>query len=61
MAISLVFGIMFATVLTLLVVPALYLAVNDLRRVIRWLRHGGAYPAPESVEEAYQARAVVTG
>jgi len=61
MAISLVFGIMFATVLTLLVVPALYLIVNDLRRVIRWLRRGGAYPAPESVDEACRARAVAGG
>jgi len=52
MATSLAFGIMFATVLTLFVVPALYLAVNDARRMIHWLRYGGAYPQAELVEEA---------
>ena len=51
MVISLTFGLMLATVLTLLVVPALYLAVNDLHRVVWWLRRGGAYPSPEAVAE----------
>ncbi|HUU81964.1 MAG TPA: efflux RND transporter permease subunit [Phycisphaerae bacterium] len=51
MVISLTFGLIFATVLTLLVVPALYLLVNDARRFIRWLRNGGAFPSPEAVEE----------
>ena len=49
MAISLVFGLAFATVLTLVVVPALYLGVLDLRRVARWLRRGGAYPTAQAV------------
>ena len=52
MAVSLSFGLMFATVLTLFVVPALYLIVNDARRAAHWLVHGGAYPAPELLEEA---------
>lgn len=52
MALSLAAGLMFATVLTLFVVPAMYLAVNDVRRFLRWLRYGGGYPAPEQVEEA---------
>jgi multidrug efflux pump subunit AcrB len=51
MVISLSFGLIFATLLTLLAVPALYMAVNDFRRVIRWLHRGGDYPTPESVEE----------
>jgi multidrug efflux pump subunit AcrB len=50
MAVSLAFGLIAATVLTLVVVPSLYLLVNDARRTARWLRHGGAYPPPESVE-----------
>ena len=54
--IALAFGLIFATGLTLLVVPALYLATNDLRRVIRWLVRGGDYPAAEAVE-----RGEVTG
>ncbi|MFH0980045.1 MAG: efflux RND transporter permease subunit [Planctomycetota bacterium] len=49
MAISLAFGLVFATLLTLVVVPALYLAMIDLRRAVRWLRRGGAYPSAESV------------
>jgi len=58
MAISLVFGIAFATVLTLVVVPSLYLVVNDVRRFIRFLRYGGEYPRAELVEEAYRDRTV---
>ena len=56
MAISLVFGLAFATAITLLLVPALYMLMNDLRRWLRWLRVGGAYPAAEWVEEAYAQR-----
>ena len=56
MAISLSFGVMFATVLTLFVVPATFLLVNDARRLVRWLRYGGPYPAPELVEEATRER-----
>lgn len=37
MAISLSFGVLFATVTTLFSVPALYLIVDDLRRGIRWV------------------------
>ena len=35
MAISLAFGILFATVITLLLVPALYLILNDLKNVFK--------------------------
>jgi multidrug efflux pump subunit AcrB len=52
MAVSLSFGLMFATALTLFVVPALYLIVNDGRRVVYSLIHGGALPPAELVEEA---------
>ncbi|MCP4250040.1 MAG: efflux RND transporter permease subunit, partial [bacterium] len=51
MVIALTFGLIFATVLTLLVVPAMYLATNDLRRVVRWLVRGGDYPTAETVEQ----------
>lgn len=48
MAISISFGLMFSTVLTLLVVPSLYLMVYDLQRFTRWLWHGrfAAEPVP---------------
>lgn len=49
-AISVSFGLTFSTVLVLLVVPSLYLALNDLKRVAWWLRNGGALPTPEEVE-----------
>ena len=38
MAVSLGFGVMFATAVTLLIVPALYLAVEDVKNMLRWLR-----------------------
>lgn len=56
MATSLAFGLLFSTVLTLMVVPALYLLVNDARRAIHWLRFGGEFPIPEVVEEAAHDR-----
>jgi multidrug efflux pump subunit AcrB len=37
MAISLGYGILFATLIALLLVPSLYLIVEDLRRAARWL------------------------
>ncbi|TNE50164.1 MAG: efflux RND transporter permease subunit [Deltaproteobacteria bacterium] len=40
MAISLAFGVLFATFLTLVLVPSLYLIVHDLKRLWHWLRHG---------------------
>lgn len=55
MAISLCFGLIFSTVVTLCIVPAAYLGVNDLRRFGRWVIHGGSYPSPEMVEEVYRA------
>ena len=48
MAVSIAFGLSFATMLTLLVVPSLYLIGNDIRRVIRWL-WTGQWVSPEDV------------
>ena len=56
MAVAICFGLVFSTVLTLIVIPALFLVSNDLRRFLYWLRHGGAYPAAELVEEAARSR-----
>ena len=38
MAISLGFGILFATLITLLLVPCIYLIVEDVRRLLPWFR-----------------------
>lgn len=56
MAVSLTWGLLFSTSLILIVVPAIYLLFNDVRRFAYWLRYGGAYPAAELVEEAYEER-----
>ena len=40
MAISLGFGIVFATTITLVIVPCLYLMAEDATRIIRWLHSG---------------------
>ncbi len=56
MAVSLVFGLLASTFLTLLVLPSIYLIVNDIRRAIRWIRYGGEFPLPEMVEEAAHDR-----
>jgi multidrug efflux pump subunit AcrB len=41
MAVSLGFGILFATLITLFLVPCLYLIVEDARQVSRLFRSGG--------------------
>lgn len=49
MAIALTFGLAWATVLTLVVIPAMSLALNDVQRFVHWLRRGGPYPSAETV------------
>lgn len=58
-AISVVFGLSFSTVLVLLIVPSLYLVFNDAKRFARWLRSGGAYPKPEDVERTEATHAAM--
>jgi len=45
MAISLGFGILFATTITLVIVPCLYLMAEDVQGAIRWLYSGNREPA----------------
>ena len=53
MAVSLGFGVLFATGVTLLLVPALYLIVDDF---LRWARrHFAADAAAEQLERAAAA------
>lgn len=54
MAVSLGFGVMFATGITLLIVPSLYMAVEDVRNVVRWYRGEplvSTAPAPPEVRD----------
>ncbi|MFH2130769.1 MAG: efflux RND transporter permease subunit, partial [bacterium] len=51
MAISIAAGVGFATVLTLVLLPSLFMILNDLRRMVFWIRKG-TLPARESVEPA---------
>jgi len=48
MAVSIAFGLMFATMLTLIVVPCLFLIGNDIRRVIH-LQLTGQWVSPEDL------------
>ncbi len=54
MAISLAFGVMFATCITLLLVPALYMILEDLRRVFSGAasRQGRSLAGPQAAESA---------
>jgi multidrug efflux pump subunit AcrB len=61
MVAAIVFGLAFATMLTLLVVPCLYLIVNDARRALCWMRTG-RWPTPERVSpQARRARQTAKG
>jgi hypothetical protein len=52
MAISIRFGRMGTTLLGLILVPALYLLVHDLRRLLHWLWHGSwLLPDELSIED----------
>ena len=41
MAVALAYGVLFATLVTLLLVPALYLILDDFRVATRWILHSG--------------------
>jgi multidrug efflux pump subunit AcrB len=48
MAISISFGLVFATALTLIVVPANYLIIQDVKKLFRWIWYGQrAEPTPQ--------------
>jgi multidrug efflux pump subunit AcrB len=53
MAISIAFGVMFATLLTLVLIPALFSIMNDIRMLIYKLKNG-VWPTREEVEPATQ-------
>ena len=46
MAVALAYGVLFATLVTLLLVPALYLILDDFRLAVRWCLHGNAEKDP---------------
>ena len=51
MAISISFGLMGATLLVLVLVPALYMLLYDVRQICRWLWHGTWQLPEERVTE----------
>jgi multidrug efflux pump subunit AcrB len=55
MAISLAFGVLFATFVTLIFVPCFFVLINDIRRFLYWLRHG-IWPLPRQIEPASPSR-----
>jgi hypothetical protein len=61
MAVALAFGVAFATVITLILIPSLYLMIEDARRLLRWLTgapapRGEQYP-PSPEAEPFDAAA----
>ena len=52
MAISLAAGLIFATFLTLFIIPCLYLMLNDTRRLTYWIKTGD-WPSREFVESRH--------
>ena len=46
MAVALAAGVLFATAVTLVLVPALYLVMHDIRSAARWLVHGTGLAGP---------------
>lgn len=59
MAISIAAGVGFATVLTLVLLPSLFMILNDLRRAAYWIKNR-TLPAREFVEPATTRRVVET-
>jgi multidrug efflux pump subunit AcrB len=57
MAISIAAGVAFATVLTLVLLPSLFMILNDMRRATFWIRNR-TMPTRESVEPATRRREV---
>jgi len=55
MAITIAAGVIFATILTLLMIPCLVYILNDIRRGMRYLSTG-TWPTPEEVEPATSRR-----
>ena len=47
MAVALAYGVLFATLVTLLLVPSLYLILDDCRTAARWILHGSVGESPE--------------
>jgi hypothetical protein len=41
MALSLGYGIVFATAITLIIVPCLYMILEDVKRAFAWVYRGG--------------------
>ena len=50
MAVALAAGVLFATTVTLVLVPALYLIMDDIRSAARWLVYGTRSPRLQSVD-----------
>jgi len=51
MAVSLAFGVLFSTLITLVLVPSCYLILEDLTRIPRWLYGREPEPATEAVAD----------
>jgi len=50
MAVSLAFGVLFATFITLILVPTAYLILDDIQRFARWMTGRGASVMDETAD-----------
>ena len=50
MAVSLAFGVLFATFITLILVPTAYLILDDIQRGLRWMSGRGASVVAEQAD-----------
>jgi hypothetical protein len=56
MAISIAAGVSFATILTLVLIPNLYMIFNDFRRLVFRIKYG-SFPSREEVEPSTSRKA----
>lgn len=56
MAVALAFGVLFSTAITLVIVPAIYLVLEDIREFFQWLYGGGSGEASQEKKEPVAER-----
>ena len=61
MAVSLGFGVMFATAVSLVIVPCIYLVLDDIKRALRWIYRPDPEPGSPGEQAAEPAQSAQPG
>jgi hypothetical protein len=61
MAVSLGYGVLFATFTTLLIIPVNYLILHDFSRAWQWLFHGTQHPPPKATAPIEKSETIFGG